>query len=430
MRELMQPPGTSRLFYGHYIVGGCFLILLFCWGMVLNTFPVFVAPVTQDMGWTRASLAVTQLTGMVTSILLFPIAGKIVDRFGARHIMTVGALILGLALLGGSQSTHIAHFYIMNGFVGVGLTCTTLVPCSFVISNWYVSRRGTAMAVAFVGTATGGMIMSPVAEWIIRNYDWRTALMVAGIEILVLVIPITLFLIRTRPSDMGLEPYGGTAATTGDDQEVWGVNEKEAFRLPVFWLIASIIFLGALVTAGVGFNCVAYLEDVGHSPERATLAWSLIMGAMILGKLTTGPVADRWGSKQTMVAVSILFAVSMVVLTFSQSYFAVMIFVAIYGFTLGAPLILNPLLTGDYLGMKNYGSLFGILNILGTLGGGLGSIGAASYQDRHDTYLPVFYVFAILMLVSAVCSLLISPIPQRVAAIRAANPADVSDTKD
>ena len=430
MPELMQPPGTSRLFYGYYIVAGCFLILLFCWGMVLNTFPVFVAPVTQDMNWTRASLAVTQLTGMVTSILLCPIAGKIVDRFGARHIMTVGALILGLALLGGSQSTHIAHFYIMNGFIGVGLTCTTLVPCSFVISNWYVSRRGTAMAVAFVGTATGGMVMSPVAEWIIRNYDWRTALMVAGIEILVLVIPITLFLIRTRPSDMGLEPYGGVPATTGDDQEVWGVSEKEAFRLPVFWLIASIIFLGALVTAGVGFNYVAYLEDVGHSSERATLAWSLIMGTMILGKLTTGPIADRWGSKRTMVGVSVLFAISMVVLTFSHSYFAVMIFVAIYGFTLGAPLILNPLLTGDYLGMKNYGSLFGILNILGTLGGGLGSIGAASYQDRHDTYLPVFYVFAILMLVSAVCSLLIRPIPQRVASIRAANSPNVSDTNN
>ena len=414
MPELTQPPGASRLFYGHYIVGGCFVVLLLCWGMVINTFPVFVTPVTQDMDWTRASLAVTQLTGMVTSILLFPIAGKIVDRFGARHIMTVGALILGLALLGGSQSTHIAHFYIMNGFIGVGLTCTTLVPCSFVISNWYVSRRGTAMAVAFVGTATGGMIMSPVAEWIIRNYDWRTALLVAGIEILVLVIPITVFLIRTRPSDMGLKPYGGTAETTGDDEEVWGVTEKEAFRLPVFWLIASIIFLGALVTAGVGFNCVAYLEDVGHSSERATFAWSLIMGAMILGKLTAGPIADRWGSKRTMVGVSVLFAISMVVLTFSHSYFAVMIFVAIYGFTLGAPLILNPLLTGDYLGMKNYGSLFGILNILGTLGGGLGSIGAASYQDKHDTYLPVFYLFAILMLVSAVCSLLIRPIPQRV----------------
>jgi MFS family permease len=229
---------------------------------------------------------------------------------------------------------------------------------------------------------------------------------------------------------MGLEPYGGAEATTGEEGEVWGASEKEAFGLRAFWMIAAIIFLGALVTAGVGFNCVAYLEDVGHSSERATLAWSLIMGAMILGKLTTGPIADRWGSKRTMVVVSVLFALSIFVLTFAQSYLAVMLFVAIYGFTLGAPLILNPLLTGDYLGMKNYGSLFGILNILGTLGGGLGSIGAAAYQDRHETYLPVFYVFVILMLVSAVCSLLIRPIPERLAAIGAATPGDLSITRD
>ena len=64
---------------------------------------------------------------------------------------------------------------------------------------------------------------------------------------------------------------------------------------------------------------------------------------------------------------------------------------------------------------------------VGTLGGGLGSIGAASYQDRHDTYLPVFYVFAVLMLVSAVCSLLIKPVPERVSAGDGANPAGTTD---
>ena len=413
----MQSPGTSRLFYGHYVVGGCFVTLLFCWGMTLNTFPVFVAPITEDMGWTRGALAVAQLTGMVTSILLFPIAGKIVDRLGARQIMTVGAIILGLSLLGGSQSTHIAHFYVMNGFIGCGLTCTTLVPCSFVISNWYESRRGTAMALAFVGTAAGGMLMSPVAEWIIRNYDWRTAFMAAGIEILVLVIPITLFLIRTRPSDMGLEPYGSNDTATGDEEEVWGVSEKEAFALPVFWLIAIVVLLVAVATAGLGFNYVAFLRDSGHSAKSAAFAWAVIMGAMLLGKLATGLIADRWGSKKTIAAASIVFAASFMMLPFARSYSVVMLFAVVYGLALGAPLILNPLLTGDYLGMKNYGSLFGILNIMGTIGGGLGSIGAASYYDKHHTYLPVFYVFAILMVVSAVCSILIKPTPQRANAI-------------
>jgi len=422
----MQSPDKSKLFYGHYIVGGCFVTLFFCWGMVLNTFPVFVAPITEDMGWARGDLAIAQLTGMITSILLFPIAGKLIDRVGARQIMTVGALVLGLSLLGGSQATRLWHIYVMNGFIGCGLTCTTLVPCSFVISNWYVSRRGTAMAMAFVGTAAGGMVMSPVAEWIIRNYSWRTAFILAGIEILFLVIPITLFVIKTRPSEMGLEPYRSAESDSDAEEEVWGVSEKEAFALPVFWLIAMVILLVAVVTAGLGFNCVAFLEDSGHSSKNAALAWAVIMGAMLLGKLATGPIADRWGSKKAIAGASLVFAASIMLLPFSHSYAVVMIFAIVYGLALGAPLILNPLLTGDYLGMKNYGSLFGILNIMGTIGGGLGSIGAASYYDKHHTYLPVFYVFAILMVVAAVCSILIKPIPRYTDAIGDSKPANAT----
>ncbi len=409
----LNSPGKSRLFYGYYIVGACFVVLFLCWGMVLNTFPVFLKPITEDMGWTRGSLAVAQLTGMITSIILFPIAGKIIDRTGARAVMTVGALLIGLSLLAGSQITRLWHIYIMNAFVGAGLTCATLVPCSFIISNWYVSRRGTAMSIAFLGTAAGGMVMSPIATWLIVNYSWRVAFALAGIEILTIVIPITIFVVRTRPSDKGLEPYGAVKAGLGDKADVWGVSEKEAFTLPVFWFIAAIVLLVALVTAGVGFNCVAYLEDSGHSPGQASIAWGILMGAMMVGKLATGPIADYWGSRNTMAAVSVLFAVSLIILMFAQSYLVAMIFVVVYGLTLGGPLILNPLLTGDYLGMKHYGAIFGILNIMGTLGGGIGSIGAASYKDKYDTYLPVFCVFGVLMVVSAICSLCIRPIRRR-----------------
>lgn len=406
----MNSPEKPKLFYGHYIVGACFITLFFCWGMVLNTFPVFVEPLTGDMGWERGALAVAQLTGMITSIIIFPIAGKIIDRTGARAVMTVGALLIGLSLLAGSQITRLWHIYVMNAFIGAGLTCATLVPCSYIISNWFVSRRGAAMAVAFVGTAAGGMVMSPIATWIIVNYSWRAAFALAGVEILVLVVPITVFVVRTRPSDKGLEPYGAAEAQSDAEEEVWGVNEKEAFALPVFWFIAIIVLIGAVVTAGVGYNCVIHLRDSGHSPYQASFAWAIIMGAMIVGKLAVGAIVDYWGSKNTTVAICVLFAASLVILLHAESYPIVIVFAVVYGFTLGGPLILNPLLTGDYLGMKNYGTIFGILNIMGTLGGGIGMIGAASYYDKYGTYLPVFYVFTGLMVVAAVCSVCIKPI--------------------
>ncbi|UCD59098.1 MAG: hypothetical protein JSV16_08395 [Candidatus Hydrogenedentota bacterium] len=97
----------SKPFHGVYIVAACFVTLFFCWGMVLNTLPVFVKPITENMGWTRGAFAVAALAGAITSVLLFPIAGKLIDRIGVRPVMIVGALTIGLSLLAGSQITRL-----------------------------------------------------------------------------------------------------------------------------------------------------------------------------------------------------------------------------------------------------------------------------------------------------------------------------------
>lgn len=422
----MRSSGTSKRFYGYYIVGATFITLFFCWGMVLNTFPVFVKPLTEDMGWTRGALAVASLTGALTSILLFPIAGKIIDRIGVRPVMIVGAGTIGVSLLAGSQIQHLWQVYVMNAFIGCGLTCATLVPCSYVISNWFVAWRGTAMAITFVGTAVGGMVMAPVANWLIVNYSWRVAFVLAGIEILVLVLPTIYFVIRTRPSDMGLEPYRAPDTEADTAGEAWGVGVKEIFSLRLFWLISAIMLITALVTAGVGFHFVAYLTDLGHSSENATLAWSIVMGVMILGKLAFGPIADRWGAKNAMAAACVVFSISVMILTFAQSYSVALLFAVVYGFALGAPLVLNPLLTGYYLGMRNYGTIFGILNIMGTIGGNAGPIVAGFYFDSRATYLPVFYAFMVLMVLAVVCSLLIKPVAKSLPTTKQPQPADVA----
>jgi MFS family permease len=255
-----------------------------------------------------------------------------IDRIGARPVMLVGALVTGLGLLACSAVADLWQLYIVFALTGCGLMCTTVIPCSVLISNWFVSRRGTAMSAAFVGTSFGGMIMSPVANWIILKWGWRTAFAVGGIEVLVLVMPVIFFVIRTRPSELGLEPYrepGAGVERTGDE---WGVGVREALSLPAFWQIAAIMLVIGLVSGGLGNHCVAYLTDLEHSPTRAALAWSVVMGAMILGKLALGPLADRWGAKAAMAIACVLFSISIGVLVFAQPYWVVMIFAVVYVF--------------------------------------------------------------------------------------------------
>jgi MFS family permease len=401
--QLVDSPHRPKLFYGYFIIVACFIILFHLWGMVLNTLPIFLKPITEDMGWSRGDFSVAALAGGLASLIAAPIAGRIVDVRGPKPVLIAGTLMIGFGLLGASRTSQLWHFYVANLAIGTGLMCGTIIPCSALISNWFVSRRGTAMAVSFAGTACGGLVMSPVAEWIIRTFSWRTAFVAGGIQILAVTLLVIFLAVRNRPSDMGLEPYR-IAGEAAEFDENWGVSLKQAASMRVFWLLSVIMLLIALVTGGVNYHCVAYLTDLGHSETRAAYAWSVVMGAMVLGKLAVGPVIDRWGSSKTMAVSAVLFALSYLILIHAHQYQVVMIFAGLYGFSLGAPLALNPLLTSDYLGMKHFGALFGVLSIMGLVGGSVGPVIAGKVFDTQDSYLLILYSsIAVSLLAAALC---------------------------
>jgi MFS family permease len=409
------PHRRSGRFYGLYIIAACFFVLFVCWGTVLNTFPIFLKPIAEDMNWGRGALALSLLVGAIGTAVSAPIVGLLVDRIGARSVMAVGAAIVGLGVMAASRVAHLWQLYAVFAVMGCGLMGSTIIPCSLVISNWFVSRRGAAMSGAFAGTSVGGMVMSPIANWLILDYGWRTAFLFNGAFIVLMAVPVILLVIRTHPSEMGLEPYKRGAALGESGDEVWGVSVKEALSLPVFWQIAAIMLVMAVAEGGVTNHCVAYLTDLGHSPTRAAFAWSVLMGVMVLGKLASGPIADRWQAKNAMVITCLLLSVSIVILNMAEPYWAVLLFATIFGFATGAPLVLNALLTGNYMGMRNFGAIYGVLNILLTVGGAAGPVGTGIFFDSQKTYLPVFYFFAALMLVIAAVSMLLKPEPHRVA---------------
>jgi MFS family permease len=339
--------------------------------------------------------------------------------------MAVGAVIIGVGLVAGSYVNELWQLYLVFAFIGCGLMATTVIPCSLVLANWFVSRRGVAMSGAFVGTSVGGMVMSPIANWIILNWGWRTSFFLSGAEILVLVVPVILLVIRTRPADMGLEPYRRGEDLSRTEDEAWGVTVKEALSLPAFWQIATIMLVIALVTGGLGNHCVAYLTDLDHSPTRAAFAWSVVMGVMIGGKLAFGPIADRFQAKNAMFLACCLLSVSIVILTLAQPYWVVLSFAAVYGFGCGAPLVVNALLTGHYLGMRHFGAIYGALNLVGTVGGAVGPVGAGIFFDSQKTYLPVFYLFVVLMLANAFVAAFLKETPHSIGAAGDPQPVEV-----
>ena len=423
----MNDRPAPRLFYGYYVAFACFAIMFILYGSVLNTFTIFLKPMVEDLGWSRAMLSVAMAVGALGMGISAPIAGRLIDRLGARPVMVVGALMIGGGVLAASRIQHPWQIYLVYAFIGAGLASATIIPCSLIISNWFISRRGMAMGIMAMGTSVGGMFMTPVANWIIQNHGWRMAYVVSGTIILLVGVPIIAFVLKPHPSDMGLEPHVDPALPAGSTDNTRGFSVKEAIASKVFWQIAAVMFIIGVVTSAWGTHCAAHLNDLGHSPTSAAYAWSFVLLVMTVAKFAFGPISDRWGAKNAMAVACVLVSISILIVSNASAYSTVLLFAALYGFGVGAPLTINPLLTSGTLGMKNFGAIFGILNLIAIVGAGIGPVWAGVAFDRDGSYASVLYIFAALMLLTAGIAFRINTASRRSWEAGEAQPADVVD---
>jgi len=408
----MNNDRAQRLFYGYYVAFACFIIMFLLYGCILNTFAIFLKPIAEDMGWSRGALSVAMMVGAFGMAFSAPTAGRFMDRIGARPVMIAGCLMIGIGILIASRITHIWQIYILYAFVGCGLACGTIIPCSLIISNWFISRRGMAMGIMAMGTSTGGMVMSPVANWIILNFGWRTAYAFSGTMILAVGLPIIVFWLKAHPSDAGLEPYTDSSTPSANADTSWGLSVRESFSTKAFWQIAVLMFIVGVVTSGLGAHIVASLTDFGYSPTKSAYAWSITLGVMTISKFLFGPISDCWGPKNALAGACMIISISIGILIFAPSYKVVILFAVLYGFGVGAPLTVYPLIVGDTLGTKNFGAIYGILNLVSIVGGGIGPVVLGLIFDNFSSYISALYIFVALMALIGVISFFIRSTPQ------------------
>ena len=391
----------GKLFYGWIMVGVCFVINFIVFGIANNTFSVYVKPLEADFGWSRAQISLAVMFAALAMGGTAPFVGRLIDRTGARLVMAAGAAIVGTSFLLLSRAQSLPYFYAMFALVGIGQAGATMIPISLVISNWFSVKRGRALGIAMTGTGLGAMVMVPVTTQIILRWGWRTSVFVMGCIIL-LMVPVGLLFIRTRPSDMGLMPDGGLVPEE-EPAALEGLTLGEAFKTPAFKLIGAMIFLFGLAAMGINVHLMAYLTDIGHPETIASYIIGIMSGLTVAGKLGTGFIVDRWGIRRSVVLTYVTIAVGIFLLLGSRDLLVARIFAVVFGFGIGAPLVVNPALTAECLGLKNFGAIFGILTLLITIGVAIGAVFTGVVFDKSGSYLPAFSLFIILIAIAGFC---------------------------
>jgi MFS family permease len=398
------------VYYGWRIAAVSFTILFVMVGIIYYSFPVFYAPLIEEFGWSRAQVT----AGFFYSILfvgpVFGIsAGFLIDRYGTRRILLAGLVSAGLGFLGFTFMQSLAAYYLFYFMQTIGYVSAGPIPNQVLISHWFNRMRGRAMGVAYVGIGIGGAVAPVLSQFLIRHFGWRYAMLALCATISLVLIPVAVFLVKNRPSELGLHPDGDIPAGPMAERpaQTAAIKLRDAMKSRAFWmiLIGSMMSIGAV--GGVIQHLQLFLRDQGFDPERAARVASFLLVSSIAGRLIMGYLADRFPKKYVMFAAFVMVGASIPLLYQVQVPNAIYLFAFIFGFGMGADYMLIPLVTAQCFGLASLGRLMGIILTSDAIGQAFTPVLVGRLFDVYRSYDLGFAVLAAAGLLAAGAALLI-----------------------
>jgi MFS family permease len=392
----------TRIFYGWVVVGGAFLVLFTAYGSQY-AFGVFFSALLDEFGWSRARLSgvFSLYTFLYCSLGL--LAGWLTDRWGPRTVIALGGLFLGGGLVGMSQVFALWQPYLFYGVVaGIGMS-TAYVPCTATVAKWFVGLRGLALGVATSGGSLGTFALPVAAAALVSTVGWRTAYVVFGTGVLV-ILNLAALVMKRDPELLGLTPEGerGNPSTGADPGQEIQWPFRRAVRTLGFWMLFG-IYTATWIPVFVPFvHAVPLARDLGISPLLASTVVSVLGIAAFFGRVIMGAASDRIGRRAALAISLTLQALAFLGFAMVEGLLSLYLAGVAFGFSYGAISTLFPAMVSDFFGRTEAGSLVGFLFAMAGSTGAVGPVGAGWIYDTTGSYTWAFVLSALTNVVGLV----------------------------
>ena len=399
----------SKFHYGWIVAGVTFLTLLTAAGM-RSTPGVLIVPLEHEFGWSTATISLAVSINLVIYGLSGPFAAALMERFGVRRIIVVALLIVAVAA--GLTTVMQAPWQLdLLWGVMVGLATGSLasVLAAIVANRWFVKRRGLVMGLLTASNATGQLVFLPVLASLAVTAGWRVAALVTAGAALV-VAPLVAILMRERPRDVGLQPYGAEP----DSQDVVASTENplkaalnglsRGLKSTDFWLLAGSFYIcGASTNGLIGTHLIPASMDHGISEVTAASMLAFIGIFDLIGTTISGWLSDRLDNRWLLCWYYGLRGLSLLLLPYAlgTGYLSLAVFIVFYGLDWVATVPPTTRLTADIFGKRNVGIVFGWIFAAHQLGAATAAFAAGELRTIFGDYQISFITAGLLCLVAS-----------------------------
>ncbi len=407
--------------------------------MAVAVLTVFVVPMETELGWSRTAVSVAVSLGGVCAVVLSPLVGPLIDRYGSGLVVGVSTGIAGLCAVGLGAVNHITLFYLVY-VPGRAVFASPLeLGTATAVSNWFIRRRPFALAVNHILQGSGLAVMPLIAQAIIGAWSWQTAWYALGIWTLAVGVAPTIALMGRRPEDLGLEPDGGaarapsqssrasataasgasagasggtaaasassasaaTGATAASGRRPRSAADeinftlRQAMRTRAFWLMMLFAFAGFIVQAGVSLHQVPHFEDQGIPDSVAVWTASTFAISQVPASILWSLIAQRAAARFVMPVAGLVVAGGAAVTAYAGDISVGILGAFILGFGVGGLHIISRLTWADYFGRTHLGAIRAWGLSAQVAGQACGPTAAGIVVDAVGSYQGVFTAFGI-----------------------------------
>lgn len=345
----------------------------------LMSLGVFLQPIAQAMGWSRAGISSAAMIGFICMALGSIGWGILSDRFGARVVVLSGGTLLGCGLAAASQSESLLAFQMFFGG-GVGFACGSIyVPLTTAAASWFTRNRSIAVALVSAGMGLGSTVIGPLSRVLIDAYDWRSAMLSLAFVAWGIILPGAL-LLRKAPTEE-VRPQQATVSVTAN------MTAGQALRTPQFAALALANFACCAAHSGPIFHMVSYAVDCGVSAMSAVTVFSAAGFAGLGGRLLFGAIADRVGARHVLVGGLAMQALSISLYPFARDTVSLTALAVLFGMSYGGVMPIYALLVREYFASRIMGTVFGAVSMTATFGMAIGPVAGGWLFDRFGGYV-------------------------------------------